>query len=180
MKYVASCKQFFDHFYTVATHIFRFCVALCKVFHVYQKHSRHFCFLQHRKYLFLAFSSFINFYSPKQFWMETAGNALVMLVLVLVAQWLAHLTMDLGMAGRKHDFCPNCSLVSAFLACRSLKAGANKETLFRKQKCDQDAYAKNVFGKFQKNFAFKTQILCLQHMLCGSKRGITWETLKKH
>ena len=58
----------------------------------------------------------------------------------------------------------------------NIKVDTNKETLLRKQKCVEDA--KNVFEKFQKHFfAFKTQILCLQHMLHA---GANEESLGKH
>ena len=45
-----------------------------------------------------------------------------------------------------------------------LNAGANKETLLRKQSCVQDA--KSVFGKFQKHFLLSRRRFCVFNIRC--------------
>ena len=56
-----------------------------------------------------------------------------------------------------------------------LKAGANKKTLLRKQKCVLDA--KNAFGKFHKHFLLPRCKFCLHHLLRG---GTNEEWLGNH
>ena len=60
-----------------------------------------------------------------------------------------------------------------------IKAGASKETLLRKQKCVHDA-KKCFLKKIQSIFCFQdADFVSSTYVALGSKRGITWETLKK-
>ena len=60
----------------------------------------------------------------------------------------------------------------------TIKAGANEEKLLQKQNWVQDA--KICFWKISEAyFAFKTQILCLQHMLRGVANKETFENTEE-